>query len=212
RNHDRQRAAGTVVQDMASALFGVDGLQVIEADAERDGWVTVWVVTDHPGAAVCPECGTRSVRVHEQVLARPRDVRRGLDEVRVAWLKRRWKCGNDGCARKTFTEALPAVPARRWPSVAARWPRRPGGSASRGRWPIRSSPGMPIRSWTSRLRWWRIWGSMSTAAASPAAGPILIPGSTCCSRIAGTRASMTCPGIRGCWARWRAVPPMTPRT
>src|ERR1019366_4772885 len=112
RNHDRQRAAGTVVQDMASALFGVDGLQVIEADAERDGWVTVWVVTDHPGAAVCPECGTRSVRVHEQVLARPRDVRRGLDEVRVAWLKRRWKCGNDGCARKTFTESLPAVRAR----------------------------------------------------------------------------------------------------
>jgi|CZKW01.1.fsa_nt_gi hypothetical protein len=97
---------------MASALFGVDGLQVIEADAERDGSVTVWVVTDHPGAAVCPECGTRSVRVHEQVLARPRDVRRGLDEVRVAWLKRRWKCGNDGCARKTFTESLPAVPAR----------------------------------------------------------------------------------------------------
>ena len=97
---------------MVSALFGVDGLQVIEADAEPDGSVTVWVVTDHPGAAVCPECGTRSVRVHEQVLARPRDVRRGLDEVRVAWLKRRWKCGNDGCARKTFTESLPGVPAR----------------------------------------------------------------------------------------------------
>ncbi len=97
---------------MASALFGVDGLQVIEADAEPDGSVTVWVVTDRPGAAVCPECGTRSVRVHEQVLARPRDVRRGLDEVRVAWLKRRWKCGNDGCARKTFTQSLPGVPAR----------------------------------------------------------------------------------------------------
>ena len=30
----------------------------------------------------------------------------------MAWLKRRWKCGNEGCTRKTFTESLPAVPAR----------------------------------------------------------------------------------------------------
>ena len=98
---------------MASALFGVECLRVVEADAEADGSLTVWAVTDHPGAAVCPECGTRSVRVHEHVLARPRDLRRGVDEVRVAWLKRRWKCGNEECGRKTFTESLPAVPPRR---------------------------------------------------------------------------------------------------
>ena len=98
---------------MASALFGVECLRVVEADAEADGSLTVWAVTDLPGAAVCPECGTHSVRVHEHVLARPRDLRRGVDEVRVAWLKRRWKCGNEECGRKTFTESLPAVPARR---------------------------------------------------------------------------------------------------
>jgi transposase len=97
---------------MASVLFGVEGLRVIEADAEADGSLTVWVVTDHPAAAACPDCGTRSARVHEQVLAHPRDLRRGADEVTVAWLKRRWKCGNGGCARKTFTESLPGVPAR----------------------------------------------------------------------------------------------------
>ena len=50
-------AAGTVVQDTASALFGVEGLRVIEADAEADGTLTVWVATDHPGAAACPDCG-----------------------------------------------------------------------------------------------------------------------------------------------------------
>jgi transposase len=99
-----------VVHDTASALFGAEGLQVIEAEAEADGSVTVWAVTDHPGAAVCPECGTRSARVHEYVLTRPRDLRRGLDEVSVCWLKRRWKCGNGECGRKTFTEALPQVP------------------------------------------------------------------------------------------------------
>jgi transposase len=101
-----------VVQDTASVLFGVEGLQVIEAEAEADGTVTVWAVTDHPGAAACPDCGARSGRVHEYVLTRPRDLRRGLDEVSVCWLKRRWKCGNGGCGRKTFTESLPTVPPR----------------------------------------------------------------------------------------------------
>jgi len=101
-----------VVQDRASALFGVEGLQVIEAEAEADGTVTVWAVTDHPAAAACPDCGASSDRVHEYVLTRPRDLRRGLDEVTVCWLKRRWKCREPACERRTFTEALPQVPPR----------------------------------------------------------------------------------------------------
>ena len=101
-----------MVQDRASALFGVEGLQVVEASTEPDGSVTVWVATDSPGAAACPDCGTVSGRVHEYLLTRPRDLRRGRDEVSVCWLKRRWKCVSQECARKTFTESLPAVPAR----------------------------------------------------------------------------------------------------
>ncbi len=101
-----------MAEDTASALFGVEGLRVFDADAEADGSVTVWVVTDHPGAACCPACGTVSGRVHEYVLTRPRDLRRGLDEVSVAWCKRRWKCAGQECDRKTFTESLPAVPPR----------------------------------------------------------------------------------------------------
>ena len=112
QKHDRQGAAGTVVQDMASSLFGVEGLRVIEAEAEADGTLTVWVTTDHPGAAVCPDCGMLSGRVHEYVLTRPRDLRWGRDQVTVTWLKRRWKCGSGQCERGTFTEALPAVPPR----------------------------------------------------------------------------------------------------
>jgi hypothetical protein len=81
-----------VVQDRASALFGVDGLRVVEAEAEADGSISVWMATDRPGAAACPGCGTVSERVHEYVLTRPRDLRRGLDEVSACWLKRRWKC------------------------------------------------------------------------------------------------------------------------
>ena len=74
-------------------LFGVEGLQVIDAQAGPDGTVTVWVVTDHPGAAACPDCGTVSARPHDRVVTRPRDVRRGLDHMEVCWLKWRWKCG-----------------------------------------------------------------------------------------------------------------------
>jgi transposase len=51
-------------------------------------------------------------RVHETVLARPRDVRRAGDPVRAWWVKRRWKCDEPGCGRKTFTEGVPQVPPR----------------------------------------------------------------------------------------------------
>ena len=77
-----------------------------------DGTLEVWAVTDHPAAVACPDCGTVSGRVHETVLARPRDVRRAGDQVRAWWVKRRWKCDEPGCARKTFTEWVPQVPPR----------------------------------------------------------------------------------------------------
>jgi transposase len=109
---DHQKAAGIVFEDTASVLFGVEGLRVTDAEAGPDGTVTVWAVTDHPGAAACPGCGTVSGRAHDRVLARPRDVRRGAGEVRVRWVKRRWKCDEPSCARGTFTEWIPQVPPR----------------------------------------------------------------------------------------------------
>ena len=93
-------------------LFGVDGLQVIDAEAGPDGTTTVWVVTDHVGAARCPDCGTVSCRPHDRVLTRPRDVARGLGQSGVCWVKQRWKCTQEQCRRKTFTESVPQVPPR----------------------------------------------------------------------------------------------------
>ena len=100
-------------EDTASVLSGVEGLRVADAEGGPDGTVTVWAVTGDGQAARCPDCMTVSGRVHDRVLTRPRDVRRGGDEVRLCWVKRRWKCGEPGCPRKTFTEAVPQVPARR---------------------------------------------------------------------------------------------------
>src|SRR5260370_41293360 len=93
----------------ASALFGVEGLRVTDAEREADGSLTVWVVTDHPGAALCPDCGTASGRVHEHLLTPPRDLRRGLGEGTVAWGKRQGGCGNEEGARGRCTGALPPI-------------------------------------------------------------------------------------------------------
>jgi transposase len=101
-----------VFHDTASALFGVEGLRVTDVQAGPGGAVEVWAVTDYPAAAACPGCGTVSSRVHETVLTRPKDVRRAGDPVDLRWVKRRWKCQDEGCKRKTFTEHLPAVPPR----------------------------------------------------------------------------------------------------
>ncbi len=96
--------------DTASALFGVAGLRVTDVEAGPGGVVEVWAVTCHEGAAACPGCGTVSSRVHDLVVTCPADVRRAGDPVALNWVKRRLKCGNAGCPRKTFTERAPAVP------------------------------------------------------------------------------------------------------
>ncbi len=112
QDQDHQKAAGIVFQDTASVLFGVEGLQVTDAQAGPDGTLEVWAVTDYPAAAACPDCRAVSGRRHDTVLARPRDVRRAGGPVAVWWVKSRWKCVEPGCDRKTFTEWLPQVPPR----------------------------------------------------------------------------------------------------
>jgi transposase len=112
RLQDQQKAAGIVFEDTASALFGVEGLQVTGVEPAPGGGIEVWAVTDCEAAAACPDCGTVSDRVHETVVTRPRDVRRAGDAVDLRWVKVRRKCGNQQCPRKTFTEPVPQLPPR----------------------------------------------------------------------------------------------------
>jgi transposase len=100
-----------VFYDTASALFGVEGLRVTDVEAGPGGVVEVWAVTDCEGAPACPDCGTGSSRVHELVVTCPADVRRAGDPVALNWVKRRLKCDNAACPRRTFTERCPAVPS-----------------------------------------------------------------------------------------------------
>ncbi len=99
-------------EDTASALFGVEGLQVTDVEAGPGGGIEVWAVTGYEAARACPDCGMVSDRVHETVVTRPRDVRRAGDVVGLRWVKYRRKCGNPACPRQTFTEWVPQLPPR----------------------------------------------------------------------------------------------------
>ena len=98
---------------MASALFGVPGVEVVEVDQEPDGRRTVWLATARTVVPTCPDCAVASARVHEWVKVRPRDLPlpgAGVGAVAVVWVKRRWRCENPDCGRRTFTESVPQLP------------------------------------------------------------------------------------------------------
>lgn len=102
---------------MASTLFGVQGVRVVEVDVEAEGELTVWLAAGRESGPCCPDCAVVARRVHEQVVTRPRDLPRpagvsGGRPVAVVWLKRRWCCENPDCRRATFTESAPEIPPR----------------------------------------------------------------------------------------------------
>jgi transposase len=97
-------------QDTASVLFGMDGVEVTDAEREPDGRLTVWARIALP--AVCPGCRSVSEKVHQYVTTRPRDVRACGQDVDFFLVKRRMQCAGEGCPRETFTESAPQVPPR----------------------------------------------------------------------------------------------------
>jgi transposase len=97
-------------QDTASALFGMPGLRVTEAEPEEDGTLTVWAVPDAP--ARCPGCGSPASGVHEHMAAAAKDVRCGGRRVRLRVHKRRLECHEPSCPVNTFTEPAPPLPPR----------------------------------------------------------------------------------------------------
>ena len=91
-------------------LFGMDGVEVTDAEREPDGRLTVWARIALP--AVCPGCRSVSEKVHQYVTTRPRDVRACGQDVDFFLVKRRMECAGEGCPRETFTESAPQVPPR----------------------------------------------------------------------------------------------------
>jgi transposase len=97
---------------MATRLFGLDGVRVVEVDVEADGSRTVWAQTADPQALRCPGCGVEGGRSKNVEVTAPADVGCGFAPVRVRWIKRRWLCLNADCSVASFTERIDQVPAR----------------------------------------------------------------------------------------------------
>jgi transposase len=107
-----------VVND-TTRLLGLDGLAVVEVEDGPMGPV-VQVVTVDEAARVCPECGTRARRSKGRRVTRPRDLQVGGRRPQLVWTKRRWRCDQGACRRRSFTEAVAAVPPRKRLTVRLR--------------------------------------------------------------------------------------------
>jgi transposase len=63
-------------------------------------------------AAICPECGCRSRRVHGLYIRSPADLPVSDRAVGLRLRVRRFRCLNEACPRQTFAESFPGVVAR----------------------------------------------------------------------------------------------------
>jgi transposase len=89
----------------AVRLLGLEGFEVLEV-REVDGELRVWVQT--PARPVgCPSCGVRAESKGRPVV-RVRDQPACGRPVVLCWVKRRWRCPERACPRRSWTTDLAA--------------------------------------------------------------------------------------------------------
>lgn len=96
--------------DGATALLGMDGF-VVRAQVLEDGewWLLVETVA---GETVgCPGCGVRAVG-HGRRRVQVRDLPIAGRPVRVVWSKRVWRCPDEHCEWRTWSETSDAIAPR----------------------------------------------------------------------------------------------------
>ena len=86
---------------LAEALLGPDGFRVL-AVSETPAELVVEVETTAEVVG-CGECGTRA-EAHEHMPVDIRDLACFGRPARLVWRKRRWRCVEDDCEAKTWTE------------------------------------------------------------------------------------------------------------
>lgn len=106
--------------EVSAQLLGLQGFVVLSVAESAAGGVEVEVETS-VRVAFCSSCGVRAAP-HERSRTRVRHLPVAGRPCTLVWVKRRWRCRQDGCATVTWTEASrfirPRVvltePARRW--------------------------------------------------------------------------------------------------
>jgi transposase len=86
---------------LAEALLGLDGFRVLEVtETVEELVVTIETTADFVG---CEGCGTRA-ESQDRVRVAVRDLPCFGRPARLVWVKRRWRCREPRCDRKTWTE------------------------------------------------------------------------------------------------------------
>jgi transposase len=103
------------MENGTSILFGLPGVAVVRVErAAEDGEPVrlVHLTTVASSAAGCPQCGVISASVRQCRTTRPRDLSYGEERLAVRWHKRQYRCREESCPRKAFTESVPEIPPR----------------------------------------------------------------------------------------------------
>jgi transposase len=94
---------------LAEVLLGLPGFRVLAASEEPDELVVTVETT--ATVAWCGSCGVRA-RPHERRTVEVRDLACFGRPSRLVWRKRRWRCSEDACEAKTWTERSEHVDAQ----------------------------------------------------------------------------------------------------
>lgn len=93
-------------------LLGLEGLAVQRVEVDEGGAAVVHLSTCDAYAARCPSCEQVSTLPKQRVTTHPRDLPQGGRGVRLLWHKKRWRCDNADCVKRSFTESVPVLPGR----------------------------------------------------------------------------------------------------
>ena len=94
---------------LAEALLGLDGFRVLEVMESPDELVIAIESTD--ATAWCAACATRA-EAHDRMTVQLRDLACFGRPARLVWRKRRWRCREERCDAKTWTEDSEHVDAQ----------------------------------------------------------------------------------------------------
>lgn len=94
---------------LAEALLGLSGFRVLFVH-DIDGELHVGVETTSERVG-CSACGTRA-EAHDRLVVEVRDLACFGRPARLVWAKRRWRCVDDDCSARTWTEVSEHVSSR----------------------------------------------------------------------------------------------------
>lgn len=94
---------------LAEAMLGLDGFRVLDVDEAVDEVV----ITIETTATIvgCGRCGVRA-EAHDRMPVAVRDLACFGRPARLVWRKRRWRCREDDCEARTWTEGSEHVDAQ----------------------------------------------------------------------------------------------------